>query len=167
MATEAVPAERSGRGGRLKLFLVALVLIVLAGGGAAGYWFFMMKPQPEAAAAAAEEGHGKTGEGGAALKFEPFVVNLADQGGSRYLRVGLSLVIDGNEEDAKGLEKTKVKLLRIRSAVLELLAQQTADHVVTSDGKQGLKTAIEKSANEVLAPMEVTDVLFTEFVVQF
>jgi flagellar FliL protein len=158
--------EGGGKGGRLKLFLIALGLIVVAGGGAAGYWFFAMKPQPKASAAAAEA-HPKEAEAGAALKFEPFVVNLADEGGSRYLRVGLSLVVNGDEEAVKELEHTKVKLLRVRSAVLELLAQQTAEQVVTSQGKQGLKTSIEKSANDVLAPMEVTDVLFTEFVVQF
>ena len=101
------------------------------------------------------------------MKFDPFVVNLADEGGARYLRLGLSLVISGDEKVAKELEESKVKLLRIRSGVLELLAQQTAEHVVSAEGKKELKEKIEEIATEVLEPVEVTDVLFTEFVVQF
>lgn len=172
-ATDKPKGEK--KGGAMKLILIAVVVLLLVGGGAGGYWFFVMRPQ--AAAPAAGEGeHGesegkkakkKAAEGGAALKFDPFVVNLADEGGTRYLRLGLSLVIEGDEAEAKELEESKVKLLRIRSAVLELLSQQTSDHVVTAEGKRELKEAIEKHATEILEPVEVTDVLFTEFVVQF
>jgi flagellar FliL protein len=186
MASEAAPAPAKAakaKGGKSKLILIIAVLVLLFGGGGGGaYWFFVMKPQAEAAAAAAaaEGAAGSEGQHGgkkqpkkkdegetAAVKFDPFVVNLADEGGSRYLRFGLTLVIEGDEAEAKHLEESKVKLLRIRSAVLELLTQQTAEHVVTPEGKQELKEAIEKVAVEVLEPVEVTDVLFTEFVVQF
>ena len=184
MASDAAPVlapvtAAKAKGGKSKLILIVAVLLLLFGGGGGGaYWFFVMKPQAEAAgeAAGAEREHGgatkakkKGADEGetAAVKFDPFVVNLADEGGSRYLRFGLTLVIEGDEAEAKHLEESKVKLLRIRSAVLELLTQQTADHVVTREGKQELKESIEKVAAEVLEPVEVTDVLFTEFVVQF
>ncbi len=172
MSDDAAETPRAPKkGGALKWVLIAVVLLLLVGGGGGAYWFFVMRPQAvEAAGAdgtapAPEEK--KKPEGGAALKFDPFVVNLADPGGTRYLRVGLSLVITGDEAAAKELETGKVKLLRIRSAVLELLSEQVADRVVTAEGKQALKQAIEEQARAVLAPMEVTDVLFTEFVVQF
>jgi flagellar protein FliL len=167
-APDKTPAPK--KGGALKWVLIVVVLLLLAGGGGGGYWYFVLRPQAaEAADPAAEAAPKKKGHdgGGAALKFDPFVVNLADPGGVRYLRVGLSLVIAGNDAEAKELEEGKVKLLRIRSAVLELLSQQLADEVVTTEGKQALKHAIEAQANTVLAPLEVTDVLFTEFVVQF
>ena len=112
-------------------------------------------------------GSGSRAQGGAALKFDPFVVNLADPGGVRYLRLGLSLVINATDKEAKHLEESKVPLLRIRSAVLDLLSQQLSEHVVTPEGKQELRQAIEERANAILKPVEVTDVLFTEFVVQF
>jgi flagellar FliL protein len=188
--SEAAPAasEKPKGGGKSKLLLIIGLVVLLLGGGGGGYWFFVMKPAAAAAEAAAaaveEDGEGEHGEGAdkkskkkakkagdegesAALKFDPFVVNLADEGGTRYLRLGLSLVIEGGEAEAKELEEGKVKLLRIRSAVLDLLSQQVADTVVTAEGKQHLKEAIEEAATEILEPMEVTDVLFTEFVVQF
>jgi flagellar FliL protein len=177
MSTQAAPDKaktEKKRGGSMKLIVIAVVVLLLVGGGAGGYWFFVMRPHAATAEAEGEHAGGegaakkkKAAEGGAALKFDPFVVNLADQGGSRYLRVGLSLVIEGDEAEAKALEEGKVKLLRIRSAVIELLSQQTSEHVVTAEGKQQLKEAIEKHATEILDPVEVTDVLFTEFVVQF
>ncbi len=172
MSDDAAETPRAPKkGGALKWVLIAVVLLLVGGGGGA-YWFFVMRPQAVEAAGAdgtapAPEEKKKKPEGGAALKFDPFVVNLADPGGTRYLRVGLSLVITGDEAAAKELETGKVKLLRIRSAVLELLSEQVADRVVTAEGKQALKQAIEEQARAVLAPMEVTDVLFTEFVVQF
>lgn len=167
------------KGGAAKWIVLALVAILLIGGGIGGYWFFVVRPQAAAheteddesgeVAVKAKSAKGKKGkrQGGAALRFDPFVVNLADAGGTRYLRLGLSLVIDGDEHEAKELEENRVKLLRIRSAVLDLLGQQLADHVVTPEGKRELREAIEEIANDVLAPTEVTDVLFTEFVVQF
>lgn len=172
-ADAAAAAEKPAparKGSALKWVVIAVAVLLLAGGGGGAYWFFVLRPQ--AVQAAGAEGAAPTkedehGEGGVALKFDPFVVNLADPGGTRYLRVGLSLVVDGDEATAKELETGKVKLLRIRSAVLELLSQQISDQVVTAEGKQALKHAIEEQAKAVLAPMEVTDVLFTEFVVQF
>ena len=154
MSAEAAKADDKGKKGGSKLVPIIAAVLLLVGGGGGGYWYFVMRPAAAAAAAAAEEVGGgkeekssksekkkpkkKESEGGAALKFDPFVVNLADEGGTRYLRVGLSLVIDGDAAEAKELEETKVKLLKIRSAVLELLSQQTADAVVTQEGKAHL-----------------------------
>lgn len=173
-AAAAKPAEKTEKsekkkGGALKWVLIAVLLLLTAGGGGGGYWYFVMRPQAaEGAEAGAEPAAPKKhAEGGAALKFDPFVVNLADPGGVRYLRVGLSLVIAGTEAEAKHLEESKVQLLRIRSAVLELLSQQISEQVVTPEGKAALKHAIQEQASAVLEPVEVTDVLFTEFVVQF
>lgn len=166
-AADAAPSpKRTGK----RLLWLALFVLLLSGGGGGAYWYFVFLPQRAAAAAPAEGAAPPPEarrEGTAALKFDPFVVNLADAGGVRYLRLGLSLVIAASEKDAKEVQENPVKLLRIRSAVLELLSQQTSDHVVTPEGKQALKQAIAEHATRVLAPLEVTDVLFTEFVVQF
>lgn len=181
--SEKAEAKKDAKGGKSKLPMIIGLVVVLLGAGGGGYWWFVVKPAA-AAAAAAEEGGGEEDgekpskgkkakkkseeeEGGAIVKFEPFVVNLSDGGGSRFLRVGLSLVIGGDEAEAKELEEKKVKLLRIRSQVLELLAQQTSEHVVTPEGKAELKEKIEEISTEILDPTEVLDVLFTEFVVQF
>jgi flagellar FliL protein len=100
------------------------------------------------------------------VTLAPFVVNLADPGGGRFLRVSLALVV-GTEEEAKELGEDAVVNSRIRSSLIELLAQQTSDALVTPEGKAALKNAIKEHVAHVVHEVEVADVLFTEFVVQF
>ncbi len=94
------------------------------------------------------------------------MVNLADPGGTRFLRVSLALVV-ANEEEAKELGENAVVKSRIQSSLIELLAQQTSDALVTPEGKAKLKTAIKEQVAHAAHEMEVSDVLFSEFVVQF
>lgn len=140
--------------------LIAVVAIVLLLGGAgAAYW--MLAGNGEAAEPKEEE----TGPG-AAVVLEPFIVNLADPGGSRFLRVSLSLIVQ-DEAHALEIEENAVVKMRVRSSILELLALQTADRLVTPDGKTELKNAIADGATHAIDGLHVTDVLFSEFVVQF
>lgn len=129
----------------------------LAVGGGASYLFLGRGGEATAHAEAVARG---------AVAFEPFVVNLADASVSRYLRVTLQLVLK-SEEEAKRLEEAKVSMLQARSTILELLAVQKSDSLVTADGKAALRAAIVEGVSHRIAPFEVTDVLFSDFVVQF
>ena len=143
--------------------LGAVAVIVLLGGGGAAYWMYARGGEPPAEGAAAAPAHEE--EAGVAVPLEPFVVNLADPGGSRFLRVNLSLVVD--EEHALEFEENPTVMARVRSAILELLAQQTADPLITPDGKTALKQAIAEGAGHAVEGLHISDVLFSEFVVQF
>ncbi len=94
------------------------------------------------------------------------MVNLADAGGNRFLKVSLDLVLD-SPEDAKHVQETPVLLSRVRSDILELLTEQAAPQLVTPEGKQALKDAIKARVSATLDHKQVIDVLFSEFVVQF
>jgi len=159
-----------------------VVLLAAAGGGA---WWFMRGTPAEAKEAKGDHGdeedegeeggeHGEEEESHAGadepqgvVALEPFVVNLADQDATRFLRLTLSLLIP--EEHAKEVEENAVAKARIRSAVLEFLAQQNADALITPEGKAALKKEIGTRARKAIAMkgMHITDVLFSEFVVQF
>jgi flagellar FliL protein len=144
---------------RKKLFVIVFaVLALIAGGGAVGFKL-LRHPAPA---------HDATPESGpqGLLSLDPFVVNLADQGGSRFLRVNVRLVV-GAPEQAERVQKNDIALMRVRSSILELLTQQTADKLVTPDGKAALKHAIATRVEPVLEGTKVTDVLFSDFVVQF
>jgi len=142
---------------------VGVVVLALAGGG----WWFMGRAS--AAPIDGKEAEKAAEEGGerALLAMEPFVVNLADEGGTHFLRTNIQLIIEAKEEEAKLLEEKKVEIMPMRSAILELLAQQTAAILVTPEGKEALKEAIKKRAAEVFKKHKVREVLFAEFVVQF
>jgi flagellar basal body-associated protein FliL len=71
------------------------------------------------------------------------------------------------EADVERLKKTPVVLMQARGAILELLTAQTADRLVTAEGKTVLKKAVAESAAAALDGTKVIDVLFSDFVVQF
>ena len=100
------------------------------------------------------------------MPLEPFVVNLADPSGTRFLRVTMSLVV-ADEVVAKEIEEEKVVHARLRSAILELLAQKQSIELVTPEGKAELKKAIAEGAAHAAHELKVEDVLFSEFIVQF
>lgn len=138
---------------------VGAVVLVMAG---SGYWFM---GRAAAAPKSAEEAEA-AGER-SLIALDPFVVNLADDGGTHFLRANIQLIIDASEADALALQEKKVEIMPLRSAVLELLSEQRAATLVTPEGKEALKGAIKKRAGEVFHKYKVKDVLFAEFVVQF
>lgn len=164
-AAQAQPAPPAKKGSKLYI-IIGVVIVLLAGGGGGAFWFMRSRAPKDAAAEQKEkEAKEKTAERGL-ISFEPFVVNLADPNVSRFLRVTVQLVVPGKEV-AEKIQKTPVDLLRVRSAILDVLTAQTSDKLVTPDGKTELKHAISEKAGEALDETKVLDVLFTDFVIQF
>lgn len=164
-AAEAAPTKKKGKG--KLLIILGVVFLLLSGGGAAAY-FTLLKPVPaegEAAAAAADDAH-KIPEAHGLVSFEPFIVNLADTGGRRFLRINVRLLVP-EEEEAKEIEEHKVTLERLRASILELLSSQTSEQIASLEGKTALKHQIAEHAKPILEPIEVADVLFSDFVVQY
>jgi flagellar FliL protein len=156
------PAAAPKKSSLLKWIVLVVVFLLMGGAGVGAYFYWRTRNAPPEAAEKQEE---HAAEPGGVLTLEPFVVNLADTDGSRFLRVHLRLVIaDGS--NAKELEEEEVRMLRVRSVVLELLSTQLASHLVTPAGKSEVKKAIADQASKILG-VKVTDVLFSEFVVQF
>ncbi len=145
------------------MIILVVVLLLLAGGGGGAYWFlFRGHGEAEAAEAEPEPPPAPTG----IVPLEPFVVNLADPSGTRFVRVTMSLVV-ADEAIAKEIEEEKVVHARIRSAILELLALKQSSELVTPEGKTELKKAIAESVAHAAHELKVEDVLFSEFIVQF
>lgn len=130
----------------------------------------------------------KTGElppaSGIMIDLGSKVVNLADPGGYRYLRVGIVLEFVPpasyyllKQEGAKKAEELKkeeqsirdeVNLYRpvIDDAIIGLLSNKTFADVFTLQGKEDLKEEIKKTINERVEELEVARVYFTDFIVQ-
>ena len=154
------PKKKKGKGRRIVFAIIGL--LVLAGGGGGGYWWYSSR---EAAPAAGEKKKPEPAPT-RVLALDPFVVNLADGGGTRFLRVNLSLVVEDNASAREIVEKEVVRA-QVRSALLERLALETADQLVTPEGKKELKKAVAEQAAHSAHGLKVSDVLFSEFVVQF
>lgn len=183
-ADPATPPAKSKK--MLIIILVAVLLLVLGGGGA---FFFISKqhsaeegeesapaPAPKAVAHAAP----KTPP--VYLPMDPMVVNLADPGGERVAQIGITLEVT----DAKASDTVKAYLPSIRSSVLMLISQRTADELLNAEGKEKLvedvlraaavpfggggdedeSSAKKKKKRVVHVEYPVTGVLFSSFIVQ-
>ena len=111
-------------------------------------------------------GHAEKGAKGEAaapiLPLETFIANLADEGGSRYLKATFQIEFVGV---AVPPEVTP-RLPKIRDLLLTLLSSKTFDDVRTPEGKQQLREEIIARVNQVLERDAVKAVYFTEFIVQ-
>jgi flagellar protein FliL len=111
-----------------------------------------------------------------AIVLEPLLVNLADAGGSSYLRVALTLRVtdpadkkgsqtkDGKSKDDKNASDEAAAA--VRDTVLTVLGRQTADGLLATDGKEHLKSALKTALAEHDADLKVMDIYFADFLVQ-
>jgi flagellar FliL protein len=107
-----------------------------------------------------------------AIVLEPLLVNLADAGGASYLRVALTLRVadatakkDGKPKDEKGKDGDDA-VAAVRDTTLTVLGRQTADGLLAADGKERLKAELKSALAKHNTDLKVTDIFFTDFLVQ-
>lgn len=169
---KADAAVAPASGGKKKLFLLIGALVLVLGlGGAGAAWFFMHSGGDDAAEPAKKDHAGakkkKKSEAAAEyLAVEPFTVNLQPETGDQYLQVAFTLQVDGPEQ----AEAIKANMAKVRSRVLLLLSGKKASEINTVEGKQQLAGEILAAVKEPFEPQgegqEITDVLFTSFIIQ-
>lgn len=163
--------EEAKKGGMLKLIIIGVAVVVLGVGGFFGWQLFMGdepaaedQAQPEAAQEKDKEKAAPTEEAPKSLvKMEPFIVNLADPGGKRYLKLTLSLDV------ADELLKAEVekRMPRIRDSLLLLLSSKTYEDLAPVSGKIKLRNQVLSIVNRSLGGGDgVHAVYFSEFVIQ-
>jgi|CXWL01.1.fsa_nt_gi flagellar FliL protein len=155
---------------KLVMMIVAAALLVGLGGAFAYFKLFAAHPEePKAEAAASEKpGHGEAKESkeakgpGTIMDIDPFVVNLADAGEVRYLKVTLKLELERPEIQAEITARTP----QVRDAILILLSSKDSASVHSTQGKLQLRDELTNRINTTLPKGGVRTMYFTEFVVQ-
>ncbi len=149
----------------LMILVVCFVIIALAvGAGLYVLWGKVSETAPETlegTEAVAEKKDGKVLVK-SLLSMETFVVNLADPGGKRYLRVTIALEID----DQDFVEKVKKIVPKMRDKVLLILPAKKFKDIQTSSGKDALRKEILAQLNPLLNKCKITNLYFQEFVIQ-
>jgi len=155
--------------------LIATMLGVWLGlGGAAGGVYYLVKSGKltlPAMGSAAPNRASSPGEEAHTMVLEPILVNLADPGGHAYLRLGLTLNLEGDAAKPEGGESKTGKgpteqELAVRDTVLAVLGQQTSTWLLGPDGKEHLKVELEEAIAKHNPQVRVKDVFFTDFLVQ-
>ncbi|CAO1658551.1 MULTISPECIES: flagellar basal body-associated protein FliL [Halomonadaceae] len=157
-------AETSG--GSKKLLWIMIILVLLSSIGAA-VAIYMVIDQRKDGTETAEVQQAMERATPIFMRIEPFTVNLVDDGyGSRLLYTGVTLRV-GNEESKVILEE---HMPQVRSRLLMLLSGKQADELTSTEGKQQLAQSIVDRLNVPLTenqpPLDLREVLFTEFIVQ-
>ena len=149
----------------LMILVICFVIIALAvGAGLYVLWGKVSGVTPETLEGTEEVAEKKEAKAKvkSLLSMETFVVNLADPGGKRYLRVTIALEID----DQDFVEKVKKIVPKMRDKVLLILPSKKFKDIRTSSGKDSLRKEIIAQLNPLLNKCKITDLYFQEFVIQ-
>jgi flagellar protein FliL len=105
---------------------------------------------------------------GPIYKLDTLIVNLADQGGKRYLRITMELELKPAENiDVKDvIEDVERRLPQIRDTILMILPSKQYADIATTSGKLALRDEIMAKLNTFLKKGQINTIYFTEFVVQ-
>ncbi len=162
--------EAPENGGKKKskklLFIIIFIVLLLAGGGGFMAYYFLLAPKPptpeELAAQAAAAAKKKKPEILPVFSLKPFVVNLADGRGRRYLKISMKLELSSEELQ----EEVEKRQPQIRDVILTLLSSKTSDEINSMEGKFILREEIVKRVNSFLQTGKITRVYFEELVIQ-
>lgn len=138
----------------VKWIIIGLSVLIVIAGGTVGALYFTKKSAPKPAAKAVATT--------ALWAMEPFIVNLVDNQGERYLKVIIELEVSDQACLAE-LNQIKPKL---RDNILDLLTSKSYKELVDIVGKQRLRDEIGMRLGNFLTTGKIVKVYFTEFVVQ-
>ena len=94
--------------------------------------------------------------------LDTFIVNLADKGGNRYLRVSIDLELANPDMETEIVKR----LPQVRDSILMILPSKRFEDINTVDGKIALREEILETLNGFLTQGQITKLYFKEFVVQ-
>ncbi len=165
MANNTNPPQPSNTGTKTPWLLIVLLLIGAAGTAVGGTYFYMSGSDPEAGIETAEKEPPPPPPEPVFVAVEPFTVNLQDARG-RILYVGVSLKV----ADEAVASRLTGHMPQVRNRILMTLTSQEADTLTTLEGKQALAQTLRATVSEPFVaeaePLKVSDVLFTNFIVQ-
>jgi len=99
------------------------------------------------------------------IELQPFIVNLADTEQARYLRMTISLGIDGAEEE-ESEKPDQLFMTRVRNAMLAVLSDKKSDEILSVEGKTKLRKELLEAAQAASEEPEVKAIYITDFIVQ-
>jgi flagellar FliL protein len=150
----------------LIILIGVLCLLVLAmGGGMFMIWHKLGAVNAPAENPAADQSaeKAKAEESGKMVSLETFIVNLADPGGNRYLRVTMDLEVMGGKPAEEEMAK---RVPQLRDAILMILPTKRYADISTTEGKTAMREELTEAVNGLLTTARVARIYFKEFVIQ-
>ncbi len=160
------------------IIIIIAVFVLLMGMMGAG--FFLLWSQMSATVAQVQKQNGTTEKSeeeqadekedkmGPIYRLDTLIVNLADHGGKRYLRVTMEFELKPNEEvdNSEVVEEIEKRLPQLRDTILMVLPTKQYADISTTPGKIALRDEVMAKLNPFLKKGQIAQLYFTEFVVQ-
>ncbi|MBN1547777.1 MAG: flagellar basal body-associated FliL family protein [Syntrophaceae bacterium] len=156
---EAVQAEPEvkGKRGTMKWVIIGVVILVLLGAAAGGGWYVFNNMMGDKKAA-----HKAPPIIGSLWSLDPFIVNLMDNSGERYLKVVMQFEVS----ESSIIQELELVKPRVRDSILDLLSSKSLADLADTPGKQRLREEIILRVNNSISRGRISKVYFTEFVIQ-
>jgi len=94
--------------------------------------------------------------------LDTFTVNLKSDAGRRYLKVTMSLELEGEELSLELDAKSPV----LRDRIIRILTSKTLEEISSKKGKQKVSTQVMDTLNAMISDGTIRGIYFTEFVIQ-
>jgi len=166
MADKETSAEAGAekKSSKMMLIIIAAAVILIGGGAAA---FFLLKggdevdpaEQAPPASSTAPQAQGTIGP---MVEIEPFIINILDDDGTRYLKAAITLETDNELV----IEEINQRMPQIKDAILLLVGNKTFGELSDLQGKLQLRSELRERLNKLLTGGRIQKIYFTEFVVQ-
>jgi len=159
-------AKEPSKKSPMKLIIIIVATVVLAGGGFVGWT--MIQSEPEKAAPAEVKSSGKKPgsavelDVGQMFQLDPFVVNLNDPGGKRYLKAKIELEYSSIEVK----NELTARLPQLRDVILLHLSSKSMEEIQSTDGKIELRSSLIMRINQITKAGKIRNLYFTQFVIQ-
>lgn len=169
--TEQVTHDALQAGGQSRSpLLLILLMLALLNAGASGWLVYAQRygvTHHEATAAPIEappsqEPPVAPPEEAVLAALDPFLANLADPSGKRYLRATFEIEVS----PPAVVEEVKKKTSQIRDSLLILLTSKTYDDIRTAAGKSALREEMVAELNKILTGGKARQIFFKEFIAQ-
>lgn len=175
---ESQPQEKKSSNVLMIVIIAVLILIILIG-GAVGILLMgddedetqVSQPQAKERSASKSKRSSASSEYddsrqlndiGILYPLDTFTVNLKSDAGRRYLKVTMSLELEGEELSLELDAKSPV----LRDRIIRILTSKTLEEISSKKGKQKISTQIMDTLNAMISDGTIKGIYFTEFVIQ-
>ncbi len=178
--TEEAPAEKKSSNMLMIIIIVVLVLIIVIGGVVTV--LLMGDDEEDNVSSAPQEQVEKTtkpkrrsssssldtetqrllSDIGIMYPLDSFTVNLKSDAGRRYLKVTMSLELEGEELSLE----LDAKVAVLRDRIIRILTSKTLEEISSKKGKNKVERQIMDVLNAMISDGQIKGIYFTEFVIQ-
>ena len=156
------PEKESGRTEKKRIRWAALGLLFLAGWMG---WNMDSGPNPAngwAGEKKTEKWRANGDELGPMVKLKPLIVNLNDEGGSRYVKTSIVLEITQKEN----VQEFETFTPSIMDMIISILCDKKLADLKTPQFKEGFKKEVIEKSHQMLGAQKIRNIYFDEFIFQ-